>query len=308
MVPWGLGALDRLKRGLAKARRRLAQGMQSVLRVGRRIDAEFISELEETLISMDLGVAAAHRIVADVSSKYRDGTLRDAEDIREFLKQEFKGSLSGAGLDLNVAPEPPTVIMVVGVNGVGKTTSIAKLSRHLSSGGRKVLLAANDTFRAAAVEQLEIWGSRAGVEIVKHRMGSDPAAVAYDALDAAVARGVHFLIIDTAGRLHTSDALMRELAKIRRVIGGRLPGAPHEVLLVLDATVGQNAISQAQKFRDAVGVTGIFLAKLDSTAKGGIVVGMQEQVKIPVKFVGVGEGLADMDAFDPDRFVEALFG
>lgn len=303
----GLTAIEKLKRGLAKARQRLLQSMQGILRLGRRIDAELLNELEESLIGMDLGVAATERVISDISARYRAGQLREAEDIRAFLKDEFKKSLGNSGAPLNVAPEPPTVIMVVGVNGVGKTTSIAKLSRHLGSGGRKVLLAASDTFRAAAVEQLEIWGRRAGVELVKHRMGADPAAVAYDALDAAVARGSHFLIVDTAGRLHTSDALMRELAKIKRVIGARLPGAPHEVLLVLDATVGQNAISQAQRFRDGVGVTGIFLAKLDSTAKGGIVVGMQDQVNIPVKFVGIGEGLDDIEVFDRDRFVDALF-
>ena len=208
---------------------------------------------------------------------------------------------------LKFAASGPTVILVAGVNGVGKTTSIAKLAQHLEDQGKKVMLAACDTFRAAAVQQLSIWAERTGTQIIKHEQGSDPAAVAFDACEAAAARGADVLLIDTAGRIHTKEHLMRELGKICRVVAGKIPGAPHEVLLVLDATTGQNAISQAKTFTDAAGVTGIFLAKLDGTAKGGIVVALRSELNLPVKFVGIGETPADVEPFDPDSFVEALF-
>ena len=274
-----------------------------------KLDPASLDELEETLISMDIGVSAALRIMEDVREKYRAREIAQPDEIIGFLKREFKSVLAIQAPCLNVAPLPPTVIMVVGVNGVGKTTSIAKLAWYLSNReGKKVLLAASDTFRAAAVEQLEIWSKRTSVDIVKHQRGADPGAVAYDAAEAAKARGADVLIVDTAGRLHTSDPLMRELAKIKRVLAGRAEGAPHEVLLVLDATTGQNAISQAERFNEFVGVTGLFLAKLDGTAKGGIVLGLQQEIPVPLKFVGVGEKKDDIELFDVEKFVDALFG
>ncbi len=302
-------AISKLKQGLAKTRRTIRDRLQAVLRVGRKLDPASLDELEETLISMDIGVSAALRIMDDVREKYRAREIAHPDEIIGFLKQEFRSVLAIQAPRLNLAPLSPTVIMVVGVNGVGKTTSIAKLAWYLSNReGKKVLLAASDTFRAAAVEQLEIWSKRTSVDIVKHQRGADPGAVAYDAAEAAKARGADVLIVDTAGRLHTSDPLMRELAKIKRVLAGRAEGAPHEVLLVLDATTGQNAISQAERFNEFVGVTGLFLAKLDGTAKGGIVLGLQQEIPVPLKFIGVGEKKDDIELFDVEKFVDALFG
>jgi len=304
-----LSAFSKLKEGLAKTRRSFRDRLQAVLRIGRKLDAATLDELEETLISMDIGVDAAVRVMDDVREKFRGGEIAKPEEVMDFLRDEFKQVLRTQPSDLILAPSPPTVIMVVGVNGVGKTTSIAKLASHLSANeGKKVLLAASDTFRAAAVDQLEIWSKRANVDIVKHQQGADPGAVAYDAAEAAKARGADFLIVDTAGRLHTSQPLMRELSKIKRVLAGRIEGSPHEIILVLDATTGQNAIAQARRFNEFVGVTGLFLAKLDGTAKGGIVLGLQQELPLPVKFVGVGEKKEDIQAFDVDRFVDALFG
>jgi len=303
-----LSAFSRLKEGLSKTRKSFREKLQRVLRIGRKLDPATLDELEETLISMDVGVNATLRVMDDIHEKYRSREITEPEEVMDFLKGEFKRILGRESSALNIASTPPTVIMVVGVNGVGKTTSIAKLAWHLSANeGKKVLLAASDTFRAAAVEQLEIWSKRANVDIVKHQQGADPGAVAYDAAEAARARGADFLIVDTAGRLHTSQPLMRELSKIKRVLGGRVEGAPHEVLLVLDATTGQNAIAQAKRFDEFVGVTGLFLAKLDGTAKGGIVLGLQQELPLPVKFVGVGEKKEDIEPFEPERFVDALF-
>jgi fused signal recognition particle receptor len=224
-----------------------------------------------------------------------------------YLKGELRRRLTEEGNDIIMAPVPPTVILVAGVNGSGKTTSIAKIAKHYADEGKKVLLAASDTFRAAAVEQLSIWAERIGCEIVKHHHGADPAAVTFDAADAALGRGVDILIVDTAGRLHTQRNLMEELGKIRRVLEKKIPGAPHEVLLVLDATTGQNAISQSRVFKDAIRITGLVVAKLDGTAKGGVVVAIKNQLGIPVKFIGVGEKLDDIERFDAEAFVEALF-
>ncbi len=302
-------AISKLKQALSKTRGSLRAKLQTILSAGRKLDPATLDELEETLISMDIGVDAAVRIMDDVREKYRTSEIGGPEEVMEFLRAECKRVLGRAPSALNVAAHPPTVIMVVGVNGVGKTTSIAKLAWHLSAvDGKKVLLAASDTFRAAAVEQLEIWSKRASVDIVKHRQGADPGAVAYDAAEAAKARSADFLIVDTAGRLHTSQPLMRELAKIKRVLAGRVESAPHEVLLVLDATTGQNAIAQAKRFNEFVGITGLFLAKLDGTAKGGIVLGLQHELPLPVKFIGLGEKKEDIEAFDVGRFVDALFG
>ena len=246
-------------------------------------------------------------MVADLRQAYRDRKISATQDIVPFLKEHMKGYWPQQDRELHLAASGPTVILVAGVNGSGKTTSIAKLAYILSRNNKKVIVAACDTFRAAAVEQLSIWAERIGVQIVKHKMGSDPAAVAFDACEAATARGADYLILDTAGRLHTQKDLMKELTKIRDVVSRKIAGSPQEVLLVLDATTGQNAIVQAKMFTEAINVSGIFLAKLDGTARGGIVIAIKDQLNIPVKFVGLGEKPEDIAEFDPDTFVEALF-
>jgi fused signal recognition particle receptor len=307
-------SVEKLKGGLAKTRDVFVGGLRSLLR-GRKLDQELLDELEQRLITSDLGVVATRKIMDDLNTAWRAGKISSGDEVLDFLKAEMKAYWPAESRELRLAPDPaaggaekvPTVILVTGINGAGKTTSIAKLGQHLKGQGKTVMVAACDTFRAAAVEQLTIWAQRIGVDIVKHQQGSDPAAVAYDACDAAVRRGIDFLIVDTAGRLHTQDHLMRELTKIRRVIEKRIPGAPHEVLLVLDATTGQNAIRQAEEFLKAVQVSGIFLTKLDGTAKGGIVIAIRHQLNLPVKFVGLGEKPEDMEPFDPEDFVEALF-
>jgi len=300
-------SIDKLKRGLQKTREKIASQVRNIFTIGRKIDEEYIEELSETLLAADVGPAAVMKIADDLQRAYKEKRIEDSSQVLDFLKEELRQALDSSGQELNSAPTPPTVILVAGVNGSGKTTSIAKLAHRFKEEGKKVLLVAADTFRAAAVDQLRIWSDRVGVEIVHHQPGGDPAAVVFDALDAAVARKTDLVIIDTAGRLHTERNLMNELTKIARVAGKKIPGAPHEVLLVLDATTGQNAISQAKLFTEAIGVTGIILAKLDGTAKGGVVLGMRDQINIPVKFVGVGEKPEDLEPFDPERFVEALF-
>ena len=299
------GFFKKLVAGLSKTHQKLSTGLKELF--GRKIGAETLDELEELLILSDMGVETTTRIVEDLRVAYRDRKIEKGAEFIEIIKADLKKSLVEKDNRLNVAPAPPTVIMVVGVNGTGKTTSIAKLSKRLRGEGKKVLLAASDTFRAAATEQLEIWATRVGVEVIKHKRGADPAAVAFDAADAALARKTDVLIVDTAGRLHTEKNLMAELNKIQRVLGKKIPGAPHEVLLVLDATTGQNAIAQAKTFREHVSVTGLFLAKLDGTAKGGIVVAIKNQLDIPVKFIGLGEKEDDIAVFDPSEFVEAMF-
>ena len=299
--------LGKFKAGLSKTRAALGRSLKHLMTVGRKVDDDLLEELEEALILSDIGVETATRLLDDVRQKYRDKVIEKQDEILDFLKSDLAGSLGAEHRELRMAPTKPTVILVAGVNGVGKTTSIAKLAKMLTDDGRSVLLAACDTFRAAATEQLAIWSERVGVEIVRHQPGGDPGAVAYDAVDAALARGVDVLIVDTAGRLHTQTNLMRELDKIVRVIQKKIPDAPHEVLLVLDATTGQNAISQARTFKAAVPLTGLVLAKLDGTAKGGIVIAIKQQVDVPVKFVGTGETLEDLAAFDCESFIEALF-
>jgi fused signal recognition particle receptor len=295
-------------RGVSKARHSLQNGLRVLVGKSPILNDEVLDDIEEQLLLADFGVTATTRIIDDIRQANREGRIRRTEQVLDWLKTELKGYWPQADRQVHMSEDGPTVIMVAGVNGVGKTTSIAKLAKSFKDGGLKVLLAASDTFRAAAVEQLAIWADRLGVEIIKHKTGSDPGAVAYDACEAAKARGVEVLIVDTAGRLHTQDNLMRELSKIRRVIERQIPGAPHEVLLVLDATTGQNAINQAREFRNAIDVSGIILAKMDGTAKGGIVVAIRDTVDIPVKFIGVGETLDDLQPFDPDSFVEALLG
>ncbi len=305
---WRMAAsLGKVKEGLAKTRSTLAAGLRAVFDFRGKISDEQLDTLEELLITADMGVDTVAHLLDRVRAAWKAHELETTDQLEGFLKAELKGMLAQDEAVIRHADAPPTVILVAGVNGSGKTTSIAKLANHFKREGGKVLLAASDTFRAAAVEQLTVWSERIGVGLVRHQRGADPGAVAYDACEAAVARGVDVLIVDTAGRLHTERNLMRELEKIRRVLAKKIPGAPHEVLLVLDATTGQNAIAQAEQFRRAIDVSGIFLAKLDGTAKGGIVVAITHRLGIPVKFVGLGETPADIQPFDPDTFVEALF-
>ena len=298
--------LDKLKAGLGKTRQTFVSSLRSVLS-GKQLDDALIQEIEKRLIESDVGVQATAKLIEGIKADYKAGTLTKGEDVIEYLKNELKAMWPEQDRTLNGAETKPMVILMTGVNGVGKTTSISKLCNQLTGEGKTVLLGACDTFRAGAVRQLEIWGERLGVEVVKGQQGGDPAAVAFDACSAAVARGVDVLILDTAGRLHTQAGLMDQLSKIRRVIDKQIPGGPHETLLVLDATSGQNALRQAEEFDAAAGVTGIFLSKLDGTARGGIVVAIREATNIPVKFIGLGETPEDVEVFDPERFVEAMF-
>jgi fused signal recognition particle receptor len=300
--------LDYIRSHLGRTRDKIKSSLQTVLTFGRDIDDSLLDKLQETLISDDIGVETTDKLISDLREAYRSKKIAKTEDIIPFLKEHIK-SYWPADQDrrLNTSSAGPTVILIAGVNGSGKTTSIAKLAYTLSRSGEKVIVAACDTFRAAAVEQLTIWAQRIGVDIIKQPSGSDPAAVAFDACSAAIARNAKYLILDTAGRLHTQKNLMKELTKIRDVVAKRIPSAPHEVLLVLDATTGQNAISQAKMFTEAINVTGIFLAKLDGTARGGIVIAIKDQLNIPVKFIGLGEKPQDIADFDPATFVDALF-
>ena len=295
------------KEKLGKTRDRITSSLSSVLTMGRNIDDNLLDELEETLISDDIGVETTEKLICDLRDAYRQKQIESTDDIIPFLKEHIKSYWPHRDRQLNLAAAGPTVILIAGVNGSGKTTSIAKLAHILSQNNKNVIVAACDTYRAAATEQLTIWAERIGVQIVKQKHGSDPAAVAFDACEAALARGADFLILDTAGRLHTQTDLMRQLTKIRDVIARKIPDAPNEVLLILDATTGQNAIAQAKMFTQAIDVTGIFLAKLDGTARGGIVIAIKDQLDIPVKFVGLGEKPTDIAEFDPHTFVEALF-
>jgi fused signal recognition particle receptor len=300
--------LDRFRQGLARTRESFAQVLRGALGRGR-VDAELFSELEQLLIGADVGVAATEELLAAVREQIEETGTRDVAAVESILKQEI-GRLLASAAEQSPRVEPasgPEVVMVVGVNGVGKTTTIGKLARSEREAGRKVLIGACDTFRAAASEQLEGWASRAGVDIVRQRDGSDPAAVAFDALQAAAARQVDVVLLDTAGRLHNKQNLMQELKKVHRVVAQKIPGAPHEVLLCLDATTGQNAIRQARLFDAAIGVDGLVLAKLDGTARGGVVVAIARELRLPVRMVGVGEGIEDLVPFDPEAFVDALF-
>jgi fused signal recognition particle receptor len=299
--------LDYVKDRLGKTREKISSSLTAVLTIGRNIDDALLNELEEKLISDDLGVETTEKLISDLRQAYRSKQISTTDQIIPFLKEHLKSYWPKEDRQLRTAQSGPTVILVAGVNGSGKTTSIAKLAYILSRNNQNVIVAACDTFRAAAVEQLTIWAQRIGVQIVKQPSGADPAAVAFDACDAAIARKADYLILDTAGRLHTQQNLMRELTKIRDVVAKKIPGAPNEVLLVLDATTGQNAIAQAKMFLAATNVSGIFLAKLDGTARGGIVIGIKDQLNIPVKFIGLGEKPEDIAEFDPDEFVEALF-
>jgi fused signal recognition particle receptor len=293
---------DKIKQGLGRTRD-LFSGVATLLRLRGKVDKDFLAELEKSLYLADVGTATTSQIVERVRKAFLDKEVDG--DVEVFVKQMLSEQLNtGAGIDFR--PVGPTVILVAGVNGAGKTTSIAKLANRFKNDGKKVLVAASDTFRAAAVEQLTIWCDRIGVDLVKNAQGGDPAAVAHDACDRAKARGYDVLIVDTAGRLHTQTHLMAELAKIHRVVGKQIDGAPHEVLLVLDGTNGQNAIIQAEQFKKAVKCTGIVLTKLDGTAKGGAIFAIKAKLDLPVKFIGIGEKLDDLEPFDAETYVEAL--
>ncbi|MCR4425184.1 MAG: signal recognition particle-docking protein FtsY [Firmicutes bacterium] len=298
--------LSAIKAGLARTRNALVGQIESVFARGSGLDSDVLDELEAALIEADLGVAATHSIMEALRDRAAKGERISEDVVRNLLEAEILDILGPTPVGLLKADEPPTVIMVVGVNGTGKTTSIGKLAAFLSGQGTRVILGAADTFRAAAIDQLEVWGNRAGCQVIRQKEGSDPAAVAFDAYHAAVARRAEYLIVDTAGRLHTKTNLMEELRKVKRVLARERDSAPHEILLVLDATTGQNAVAQAKAFNDAVGVTGIVLTKLDGTARGGIVVAVAQSLGIPVKFVGVGEGLDDLKPFHPEDFVRGL--
>lgn len=301
------GLFQRLKDGLFKTHKNLVDKIDQVV-IGRKvIDEDLYDELEEVLVSSDLGAQTSYKLIERVRERLKRGESDQADLVKRYLKEEILSILKGGGNGINPEKGKPFVIMVVGVNGVGKTTTIGKLASRYRAEGRQVLMCAGDTFRAAAIEQLEVWGERAGCGVVKHKEGSDPSAVIFDALQAAKSRSMDILIADTAGRLHTKVNLMEELKKTKRVVEREVPGAPHETLLVLDATTGQNAVSQARLFKEAVEITGIVLTKLDGTAKGGVVVSIVDELNIPVKFIGIGESVEDLRPFDPTEFVEALF-
>ncbi len=302
------GLFQRLREGLSKTRSGLTGRLDRLIFGKKEIDEALLDELEEILFTSDLGVAATQDIIDRVRDKVARKELRDAGKLKDALKQEMLSFLM-VPEDRRSVPAlgEPRVIMVVGVNGVGKTTTIGKAASHFKEDGKTVLLAAADTFRAAAVEQLVIWGERTGCEVIRQREGADPSAVAFDAVSAAVGRGVDAVLIDTAGRLHTRSNLMEELQKTRRVVGRKLPGAPHEIWLVLDATTGQNAVSQARIFHEALGITAIVLTKLDGTAKGGVVVGICRELGLPIRYIGIGEKVDDLRPFDSRAFVDAIF-
>lgn len=300
------GFFTKLKEGLTKTRENFVGKIEEVFTGRKKIDDELYEELEEVLIRSDVGVHTSLELVERLRKEVKLRKLSDPSELALVL-QELIAELLGGEETLNFAVQGPSVFLVVGVNGVGKTTTIGKLANRLKKDGKRVIMAAADTFRAAAIDQLEVWGERSGIEVIKQREGTDPAAVAYDAVQAAKSRGIDVVIVDTAGRLHNKVNLMEELRKVKRVIEREIPGAPHEVLLVLDATTGQNALQQAKLFQDVAGVTGIVLTKLDGTAKGGVVLGIRGETQIPVKWIGIGEGIEDLRPFVPKDFAAALF-
>ena len=298
---------ERLKSGLKKTKDGLVGRIDTLILGKKTIDADTLEELEEILITSDIGVKTTVELIRTLEQRLGRNELKDGEALRGALKEEILSRLTAHHRPLDIGSQRPFVLLVIGVNGVGKTTTIGKLASRFSAAGNKVLLAAADTFRAAAAEQLIAWGDRSGVDVIRHKEGADPSAVVFDACKAAVARDVDILIIDTAGRLHTKVNLMEEMKKIRRVIDREIPGAPHETLLVLDAATGQNAVSQARIFKESAGVTGLALTKLDGTAKGGIVVAVSHEFALPVRYIGVGESIDDLRDFDPQEFTDALF-
>lgn len=305
---WGeKNPFRRLKEGLAKTRANFIGGIDKVIGGRRKIDEELLEELEETFILADLGI----HTVSDILDGLREGAkrekIREEADVKNYLKKSMLEILNQANPELDTSTSSPFVILVIGVNGSGKTTTIGKLAVKFVNDNKKVILAAGDTFRAAAIEQLEIWGERAGVDVIKSKSGADPSAVIFDAIQAVKARNADILIADTAGRLHTKTNLMEELKKIKRVMDKGLPGAPHEVMLVLDATTGQNGTSQAALFNESLSLTGLVLTKLDGTAKGGVIINIVKELGIPVRYIGIGEGIDDLREFNAAQFVDALF-
>ncbi|GGH69374.1 signal recognition particle receptor FtsY [Compostibacillus humi] len=302
---------EKYKEGMSKTRSSFSSKINDLIARYRKVDEEFFEELEEVLITADVGVNTVMDLIDELEMEVKRRNIKDTAEVKEVISEKlveiYYGDDEEEITDLNIQEGELTVILVVGVNGVGKTTSIGKLAHQFKEQGKKVLLAAGDTFRAGAIEQLEVWGERSGVDVIKQQEGSDPAAVIFDGIQAAKSRNADILICDTAGRLQNKVNLMNELAKVKRVIEREVPGAPHEVLLVLDATTGQNALSQAKTFSESTDVTGIILTKLDGTAKGGIVLAIRHELNIPVKFVGLGEGIEDLRKFDPHAFVYGLF-
>ncbi len=306
-VPTEPDLLEKLKAGIKKTRSGLVERIEDVLSGKKEIDEDLLEELEYTLITADLGVRTVQEILENIRARVDRALTGDATEIRALIREQLLEVLRASETPIRVVKTPPAVVMVVGVNGSGKTTTIGKLANRFLGEGRKVLLCAADTFRAAAIEQLEVWAERANVDLIRQKTGADPSAVVFDALQAAKARGVDYVIVDTAGRLHTKENLMAELEKMGRTCQRVVPGSPHEVWLVLDATTGQNGLEQARKFTESAGVTGIILTKLDGTAKGGVVVAIARELNLPIRFIGVGEKIEDLLPFEPDKFVESLF-
>jgi len=301
------GFMEKFKKGLSKTRKNITEKIDNLIRQTKKLDEDFWEELEEILIRADVGVNTSLELVDSIKKAAKKSKISDSSQVIDLIREEVKKLLDYHNVPITIPSEKPCIILVVGVNGAGKTTSIGKLAYRFKKENKKVLLAAADTFRAAAIDQLQIWADRVGAELIKHQEGSDPGAVVYDAINAAKAREVDVLIIDTAGRLQNKVNLMKEVSKVRNIIEREVPGPPHEVLLVLDATTGQNAISQAKLFKESTGVTGLILTKLDGTAKGGIVLAVAKELEIPVKLIGIGESIEDLRDFSPGEFAQALF-
>lgn len=302
-----LSLLDRLKEGIQKTRAGLVERVEDLMQGKKQIDADLLEELEYTLISADIGIKTTNEILERIRQRADRKLINDPSELKGLIREHLLEVLQAVERPVQSASEPPTVVMVVGVNGAGKTTSIGKLTHRLQEDGKKVLLAAADTFRAAAIEQLEVWAQRNNTEIIRQNQGADPSAVLFDALQSAKSKKVDYVIVDTAGRLHNKENLMLELEKMRRTAQRVIPSAPHEVLLVLDGTTGQNGLEQARKFTETSGVTGIILTKLDGTAKGGVVVAIARELNLPIRYIGVGEKIGDMLPFDAESFVSSLF-
>ena len=306
-MAWGF--FEKLKKGLSKTHQGFVEKIDRLFLGKKTIDQDLLDELEALLFEADLGVKTTTQLIEGVRQGLKRGDLKEPDKVKGFIKQEISRILQAGEkpLSIDFPRTTPFVLMVVGVNGVGKTTTIGKIAHQYASQKKKILIGAADTFRAAAVEQLEIWAKRVGADFIKQSEGSDPSAVAFDSIKAAHSRDIDLVFIDTAGRLHTKVNLMEEMKKLKRIIGRECPGSPHEILLVLDATTGQNAISQAKLFHEAIGVTGIAITKLDGTAKGGIIVGITEELQIPIRYIGVGEGIDDLKEFNAHDFIQALF-
>ena len=306
-VPQEPSLLERLKAGVEKTRSGFVDRIEEAITGKKQIDADLLDELEYALITADIGVRTATEILDNIRTRVSRNLVGDVTELKSLIRENLLEVLQSVDRPMARVSEPPAVVMVVGVNGAGKTTTIGKLTQRFKSEGRSVLLCAADTFRAAAIEQLEVWGERTDTEVIRQKQGADPSSVMFDALQAAKARGTDYVIVDTAGRLHTKDNLMAELEKMRRTAKKVIPDAPHEVLLVLDATTGQNGLEQARKFTETSGVTGIVLTKLDGTAKGGVVVAITRELGLPIRYVGVGEKVDDLLPFDPETFINSLF-